>query len=147
MPTKITSWEGFTATFDGGDRVSIIGENGVGKTTLLEIVVGEQDADSGEVHRSKDLRVGYLPQELLVDRSGTVLDEVMSGADHILALGRKLDDLMDAIASTTGPAPHTPATWRRTGGSATGAWSTTSPTSASTPPSWPAASPTTRPAS
>ncbi|HQF92718.1 MAG TPA: ABC-F family ATP-binding cassette domain-containing protein, partial [Microthrixaceae bacterium] len=86
-----------------GRRIALVGGNGVGKTTLLEIVVGEQDADSGEVHRSKDLRVGYLPQELLVDRSGTVLDEVMSGADHILALGRKLDDLMDAIASTTGP--------------------------------------------
>jgi ATP-binding cassette subfamily F protein 3 len=86
-----------------GRRIALVGGNGVGKTTLLEIVVGEQDADSGEVHRSKDLRVGYLPQELLVDRSGTVLDEVMSGADHILALGRKLDDLRDAIASTTGP--------------------------------------------
>ena len=85
-----------------GRRVALVGGIGVGKTTLLEIVVGEQDADSGEVHRSKDLRVGYLPQELLVDRSGTVLDEVMSGADHIRDLGTQLDDLMQAIATTTG---------------------------------------------
>ena len=85
-----------------GRRIALVGGNGVGKTTLLEIVVGDQDADSGEVHRGKDLRVGYLPQELLVDRTGTVLDEVMSGADHIRAIGNQLDDLMQAIATTTG---------------------------------------------
>ena len=85
-----------------GRRIALVGGNGVGKTTLLEIVVGAQDADGGTVHRGKDLRVGYLPQELLVDREGTVLDEVMSGADHILTLGTQLDELMEAIASTTG---------------------------------------------
>ncbi len=86
-----------------GRRVALVGGNGVGKTTLLEIVVGEQDADSGEVHRAKELRVGYLPQELLVGRSGTVLDEVMSGAEHIQAIATQLDGLMQAIATTTGP--------------------------------------------
>ncbi|MFN8051598.1 MAG: ABC-F family ATP-binding cassette domain-containing protein [Acidimicrobiales bacterium] len=85
-----------------GRRIALVGGNGVGKTTLLEIVVGDQDADAGEVHRSKDLRVGYLPQELLVDRTGTVLDEVMSGADHIRDLAADLDELMAAIATTTG---------------------------------------------
>ena len=85
-----------------GRRIALVGGNGVGKTTLLEIVVGEQDADSGEVHRSKDLRVGYLPQELLVDRSGTVLDEVLAGADHIRSLGDELESLLHAVANTEG---------------------------------------------
>ena len=85
-----------------GRRIALVGGNGVGKTTLLEIVVGDQFADTGEVHRTKDLRVGYLPQELLVSRTGTVLDEVMSGADHIRDIGTRLDELMAAIATTTG---------------------------------------------
>ncbi|MEZ5321096.1 MAG: ABC-F family ATP-binding cassette domain-containing protein [Microthrixaceae bacterium] len=85
-----------------GRRIALVGGNGVGKTTLLEIVVGTQDPDSGEVHRSKDLRVGYLPQELLVDRAGTVLDEVMAGASHVVELGAELDDLTRRIGTTTG---------------------------------------------
>ena len=85
-----------------GRRIALIGGNGVGKTTLLEIVVGVQFADAGEVHRPKDLRVGYLPQELTESHAGTVLDEVMSGADHIRSIGVKLDQLMADIATTTG---------------------------------------------
>jgi len=98
-----TLFENVTFRLLPGRRVALVGGNGVGKTTLLEIVVGDQDADSGEVHRGKDLRIGYLPQELLVDRTGTVLDEVMSGAEHIQAIATQLDALMQAIATTTGP--------------------------------------------
>ncbi len=42
----------------------LVGGNGVGKTTILEIIVGDQEADSGEVHSAKGTRIGYLPQEL-----------------------------------------------------------------------------------
>ena len=47
-----------------GGAIALVGGNGVGKTTLLEIVVGLQQPDEGEVHGGKDTRVGYLPQEL-----------------------------------------------------------------------------------
>ena len=83
-----------------GRRVALVGGNGVGKTTLLEIVVGIGDADQGTVHRNKDLRVGYLPQELEQARDISVLQEVMSGADHITELERRLTGLMDIVASS-----------------------------------------------
>ncbi|NLA37453.1 MAG: ABC-F family ATP-binding cassette domain-containing protein [Actinobacteria bacterium] len=86
-----------------GRRIALVGGNGVGKTTLLEIIVGDQDADSGEIHRTKDLRVGYLPQEVTSESTGTVLDEVLSGADHIRALEDELAGYLDIVASTTGP--------------------------------------------
>lgn len=85
-----------------GRRIALVGGNGVGKTTLMEIVVGLQDADSGDIHRPKDLRVGYLPQELDESRSGTVLDEVLAGADHIRSLGDELESLLHAVANTEG---------------------------------------------
>ena len=44
-----------------GRRVALIGGNGTGKTTLIEILVGIHEADTGEVHRPRDLRIGYLP--------------------------------------------------------------------------------------
>ncbi len=45
------------------DRLAIIGPNGTGKSTLLKIIVGLIESDSGSVQRNKDLRIGYLPQE------------------------------------------------------------------------------------
>ena len=87
-----------------GRRIALVGGNGVGKTTILEIVVGLQEADGGEVHRPKDLRVGYLPQELIEARNGTVLDEVLAGADHIRGIEQQLEKLTHEIAGTTGPA-------------------------------------------
>ena len=46
-------------------RIGLVGNNGAGKTTLLRILVGELEPDEGRIERSKGLRVGYLPQDLL----------------------------------------------------------------------------------
>jgi len=83
-----------------GRRVALVGGNGVGKTTILEIVVGLQRADSGEVHIAKGSRVGYLPQELTEQVDGTVIEEVMRGAAHITDLEGQLTRLAADVAST-----------------------------------------------
>jgi ATP-binding cassette subfamily F protein 3 len=83
-----------------GRRVALVGGNGTGKTTLLEIVVGHGVADAGEVHKPKDLRVGYLPQERLDVPSGTVLETAMEGAEHVAALARDLHRLQHDLATT-----------------------------------------------
>jgi ATP-binding cassette subfamily F protein 3 len=86
-----------------GRRIALVGGNGVGKTTILEIVVGVQDADSGEVHRPRDLKIGYLPQELTESSEGTVLEEVLSGAGDLVELERQLRELEHGFAEATGP--------------------------------------------
>ena len=45
------------------DRIGLVGPNGEGKTTLLEIVAGVQEATTGQIHYRRDLRIGYLPQD------------------------------------------------------------------------------------
>ncbi len=85
-----------------GRRVALIGGNGVGKTTILEILVGQQDADAGQVHVTKGTRIGYLPQELTEQSSGSVISEVMRGVGHVTELEDQLERLLDDVA-TTGP--------------------------------------------
>ncbi|HKY15743.1 MAG TPA: ABC-F family ATP-binding cassette domain-containing protein [Microthrixaceae bacterium] len=85
-----------------GRRTALVGGNGQGKTTLLEILVGLRPPDAGEVHRPKDTRVGYLPQELTDHPTGTVIEEVLAGAEHVRELEANLTLLTEQIASTTG---------------------------------------------
>src|SRR6266487_4559635 len=47
-----------------GTRVGLVGPNGVGKTTLLRLILGEQGLDDGRIRKRPRLRIGYLPQEL-----------------------------------------------------------------------------------
>jgi ATP-binding cassette subfamily F protein 3 len=87
-----------------GRRIALVGGNGAGKTTLLEIVLGTTDADGGEVHRPKDLTVGYLPQEITEWRDGSVLDEVLAGRPEVQELEHRLAQLHDDLATTSGVA-------------------------------------------
>ncbi len=87
-----------------GRRIALIGGNGKGKTTLLEIVLGLQEPDDGEIHRSKDVRVGYLPQEAVgtADPRETVLASVLAGAGPVHELELALEELQQKLADTTG---------------------------------------------
>ncbi len=55
-----------------GSRLALVGPNGVGKTTLLRILVGLDEAGSGKVSRAKGVRIGYLPQEADFEMSGSL---------------------------------------------------------------------------
>ncbi len=92
-------FSGVTFRLVNGRRIALVGGNGVGKTTLLEIIVGVQDADGGDVSRQKDLKIGYLPQELLEAWSGSVLEEVMRGAGDVLEVEARLRALEADLGS------------------------------------------------
>jgi ATP-binding cassette subfamily F protein 3 len=79
-----------------------VGSNGTGKTTLIETIVGLQEPDVGEVHRPRDLRIGYLPQELPDEVGRSVFEQVMLGAGPITELARRIEALGTQIGETTG---------------------------------------------
>jgi ATP-binding cassette subfamily F protein 3 len=54
------------------DRIGLTGKNGAGKSTLLKIISGLQSPTSGLVDMSKEITIGYLPQQMTVDDSTTV---------------------------------------------------------------------------
>lgn len=63
-----------------GEKVGLVGRNGGGKTTLLRILAGEIEADSGEISRRRGLRIGYLPQEFELDGTKTARENIEAGA-------------------------------------------------------------------
>ena len=69
-----------------GRRVALVGSNGQGKTSLLDILVGNREPDAGSITKPKDMRIGYLPQEIPTEDDGTVLDTVLGGRPDIMRL-------------------------------------------------------------
>ena len=85
-----------------GRRVALVGSNGTGKTTLIETIVGLQEPDAGEVHRPRDLRIGYLPQELPDEVGRSVFEQVMLGAGPVTELAQRIEALGTRIGETAG---------------------------------------------
>ncbi len=62
-----------------GDRIGVIGINGTGKSTLLKIIAGELEADTGTITRGKTVKIAYLPQTPVFDDTKTILENVVFG--------------------------------------------------------------------
>jgi len=93
-----TLLESLSLTISSGDRIGVVGINGVGKTTLLRIVAGTLSPDSGTVRRGRDVRVGFLEQIPTLP-TGTIRKTLGSGWKVDAALDR-LGMLGDADVET-----------------------------------------------
>ncbi len=72
------------------EKAAIVGINGAGKTTLLRIIMGEYQADSGEVVIAKDRTIGYLAQHQKLTGDNTIYDELLSVKKDIIELEQKI---------------------------------------------------------
>jgi len=78
--------------------MGLVGENGMGKTTLFRIITQNQSADSGQVILRKGAHAATLEQEL-DDFGGSVLERVVSGDDHLQAIRKELDEVEEKMRS------------------------------------------------
>jgi ATP-binding cassette subfamily F protein uup len=86
---KNTVIKGFSTTMMRGDRVGIIGPNGVGKSTLIRVLLGELEPDSGRIRRGTRLEVAYFDQQReQLDPDKSVMDSVAEGNQHVMVNGR-----------------------------------------------------------
>jgi ATP-binding cassette subfamily F protein 3 len=81
------------------DRIGLAGKNGAGKSTLLKIISGLQSATSGQVDIPRDVTVGYLPQQMKVDDTTTVINEAISAFSYLLELSHEIERCTNEISS------------------------------------------------
>ncbi len=79
------------------DRIGLVGANGTGKTTLLKILVGLIQTDSGSVQKANYVSVGYLPQEAVTSSNKTLYEETKTAFEDINTIDRQLDEINSQI--------------------------------------------------
>ena len=94
-------FEGITFRLNAGDRVGLIGKNGAGKSTMLKVLSGEIAPDGGSIATEKNLRIGFLKQDLDFESGKTVLDETYQAFTEIKAIEKQLDHINEQLATRT----------------------------------------------
>ncbi len=74
-------------------RIAIVGSNGIGKTTLIRILIGLEEPSQGTVQRARNLRIGYLPQEAVLESQRTLWEECLEAVSDLRQLEVELQRL------------------------------------------------------
>ncbi|MBK6839340.1 MAG: ABC-F family ATP-binding cassette domain-containing protein [Bacteroidetes bacterium] len=96
-------FDGISFGIAKGEKVALIARNGTGKTTLMRILAGQDNADSGDVTMRKDIRVAYLDQDPFLDTQKTVLEVIFSMDNPIIRLLKEYEACLEADAEAHSP--------------------------------------------
>ncbi len=94
-------FEEISFRLNGGDRVGLIGKNGAGKSTLLKLLSKDMQLDSGTIAMEKDIKIGFLRQDIDFEQGRTVLEESYQAFEEIKKLELKLDEINRQLAERT----------------------------------------------
>lgn len=94
-------FEEVTFRMGAGDRVGLVGKNGAGKSTMLKILAKDITPDSGSIATEKDVRIGFLRQDIDFEHGRTVLEEAYQAFTEIKAIEKKLEDINHQLVSRT----------------------------------------------
>ncbi|MDA3851942.1 MAG: ABC-F family ATP-binding cassette domain-containing protein [Spirochaetaceae bacterium] len=84
-----------------GDKIGLIGPNGVGKTTLIRMLLGELEADSGKLHRIPHLNVGFLPQKPQFDKDQSIEDFLLANQAPLQLQLKDCETAMESASEQT----------------------------------------------
>ncbi|MDC0255856.1 ATP-binding cassette domain-containing protein [Bacteriovoracales bacterium] len=88
-----------TFQINPGEKVGLVGPNGVGKTTLFRMIIGEDKIDEGQVSFSERLRMSYFSQNVGEMEGKTALQEVVEGEASIAEMKKKLNEYEEALCN------------------------------------------------
>jgi energy-dependent translational throttle protein EttA len=98
VPPKRTILKNISLNFFPGAKIGVLGLNGSGKSTLLKIMAGVDDNYEGEVVRMPGIRVGYLEQEPVLEKSKTVREAVEESLGETASAKRRLEEIYAAYS-------------------------------------------------
>ncbi|MEP6755871.1 MAG: ribosomal protection-like ABC-F family protein [Chthonomonadales bacterium] len=93
-----TILDGVSFRLEWGKKLGLVGRNGTGKTTLMRILTGQMEPDSGTINFSPGIRFGYLRQEQMVELGRTVQEEAVDAFGPVLEMERRLRELETHMA-------------------------------------------------
>jgi len=94
-------FEEITYRLNAGDRVGLVGKNGAGKSTMLRIISGEQEYDTGSIAKEKEVEIGFLKQDIDFVEGRSVLEESYEAFKEIKKLEAQLEDINTQLAERT----------------------------------------------
>jgi len=94
-------FENVSFLINTNDRIGLVGKNGAGKTTILKIISSELAANSGEIITPSGMAYGYLPQEMKIVSSRSILDETLTTFSEIRQIEKNIKNLTSQIENRT----------------------------------------------
>lgn len=94
-------FEEVTFRLGAGDRVGLVGKNGAGKSTMLKILSRELAPDSGTIATEKEVKIGFLKQDIDFVKGRTVLDEAYQAFEEIKRAESRIEDINHQLATRT----------------------------------------------
>jgi ATP-binding cassette subfamily F protein 3 len=94
-------YEEISFQLKAGDRVGLVGKNGAGKSTMLKVLAKEMTPDSGTLAADKEIKIGFLKQDIDFVQGRTVLEEAYEAFTEIKALEQKMEEVNHQLATRT----------------------------------------------
>lgn len=94
-------FEEVTFRLGAGDRVGLVGKNGAGKSTMLKMLAGDFKPDSGTIATEKEVKIGFLRQDIDFVKGRTVLEEAYQAFEEIKYYEAKIDQINHQLATRT----------------------------------------------
>lgn len=94
-------FEEVTFRLGAGDRVGLVGKNGAGKSTMLKILAGDFKPDSGVIATEKEVKMGFLRQDIDFEEGRTVLEEAYQAFEEIKKVEFRIDEINHQLATRT----------------------------------------------
>ena len=93
-----TLFDGISFLVNPKERIGLVGKNGAGKTTILKLIAGLQQPTSGAVTKNAECTIGYLPQQMQVADTTTLIAETAKAFEEVLAIEAEIERLTAEIA-------------------------------------------------
>jgi ATP-binding cassette, subfamily F, member 3 len=94
-------FEEVTFRLGAGDRVGLVGKNGAGKSTMLKIIAGDFKPDSGVIATEKEVKMGFLRQDIDFEQGRTVLEEAYQAFEEIKRAEFRIEEINHQLATRT----------------------------------------------